>query len=517
MHPGLWAERDPDKVAVFVAGSDVVLTYRELASRTARFGRYLQSVGLKPGDHVAVFMENHPRFFEIAWGGFTAGLHVTAVNRHLSLEEAVYVIADSGASVVVTTMQLQDVARRFPNAVPGCDRWLMVDGTVTGFESYEQVVGASSDEPFPPTSLLGDTMLYSSGTTGRPKGIRRPPQGRTLGEGLELAPFLSGAFGFDASSVYLSPAPLYHSAPLGFTTTVLGLGGTVVMMPRFDPLDSLTAIERYKVTHSQWVPTMFIRLLRLPPAQRGAFDLSSHMVAIHAAAPCPRHVKEQMMEWWGPILHEYYSGTERPGITHVRPREWLARPGTVGRSLDATIHICDDAGSELPAGENGRIYFEKPGPRFEYHNDRAKTRASRHPEHPTWTTLDDVGWLDEEGFLYLTDRASFTIISGGVNIYPREIEDCLIRHPQVADVAVIGVPDDEMGESVKAVVQAIDGVQGSPALAEELIDFAGRHLAPFKRPRSVDFVDELPRSPTGKLHKGTLRERYWTGRDTSIG
>jgi long-chain acyl-CoA synthetase len=312
--------------------------------------------------------------------------------------------------------------------------------------------------------------------------------------------------------VYLSPAPIYHAAPLGFSIATTALGGTVVMMRHFDPLEALAAIERHRITHSQWVPTMFSRMLKLPEEDRNRFDLSSHKVAIHAAAPCPRPVKEAMFEWWGPIIHEYYGGSELNGLTYVGPQDWLAHPGTVGRAVLGVLHICDDDGNELPPGHPGLVYFEQEKRPFHYHKDEQQTRSSQHPDHPNWTALGDVGYVDEEGFLYLTDRATFMIISGGVNIYPREIEDVLVMHPAVDDVAVIGVPNPDMGEEVKAIVQLVPGREGTPELADELIAFARERLTHYKCPKSVDFDPQLPRLPTGKLYKRVLRDRYWEDR-----
>jgi fatty-acyl-CoA synthase len=359
-------------------------------------------------------------------------------------------------------------------------------------------------------------MLYSSGTTGRPKGIIRPQRPASARDGLPIGSALGALFRVDDQSVYLSPAPLYHAAPLAFTLCTTALGGTVVMMRSFDPVEALAAIERHRVTHSQWVPTMFNRMLKLPEEDRTRFDLSSHRVAIHAAAPCPRPVKEAMFEWWGPIIYEYYAGTELNGLTFASPKDWLSHPGTVGKPVLGAIRICDDEGDEVPVGEVGIVYFEQPVQPFDYHKDPAQTKSSQNPKHPTWTTLNDVGRVDEDGFLYLTDRATFMIVSGGVNIYPQEIEDCLVVHPAVEDVAVIGVPNEDLGEEVKAVVQVRPGVETGPGLEKELIAWTRERLSHYKCPRSVDFEDQLPRLPTGKLYKRILRDRYWGDRDTRI-
>jgi fatty-acyl-CoA synthase len=360
-----------------------------------------------------------------------------------------------------------------------------------------------------PDQPRGGDLLYSSGTTGRPKGIRTPIPQRQVDEPGDLAvAMFGGMYAMDPDTVYLSPAPVYHAAPLRFCSMVHALGGTIVMMEHFDPEQALAAIERYRVTHTQMVPTMFIRMLKLPPAVRRRYDHSSLRVAVHAAAPCPIDAKLQMMNWWGPILHEYYSSTEGSGITVIGPDEWLRRPGSVGRSVRTVPHICDDHGVELTTGEVGTIYFEQDGPAFEYHNDPDQTLAARHPGHSTWTTVGDMGYLDDEGYLFLTDRRTFMIISGGVNIYPQETENVLAMHPDVADVAVVGIPDEEMGEQVKAVVIPAPGAKPGPQLEARLIEFVQERIAHYKAPRSVDFVNELPRTPTGKLAKGKLRERY---------
>jgi long-chain acyl-CoA synthetase len=400
--------------------------------------------------------------------------------------------------------------------VPACQTRLMVDGVEPGYDSYETAIAGHPAKPLD-DEPAGQFMLYSSGTTGRPKGIVRPLTGAKIHQDAGPVGALQRLlWGFDQNTVYLSPAPLYHSAPIGFSTAVLALGGTVVMMPRFEEISALRAIEQYRVTHSQWVPTMFTRMLKLPEEARSGFDLSSHRVAIHAAAPCPVGIKQQMFDWWGPILYEYYAGTELNGMTHCGPEEWLAHPGTVGRPILGTLHICDESGKELPPGEPGLVYFELPAMAFQYHNDEAKTRSAQHPEHSNWAALGDVGYVDEEGFLFLTDRATFMIISGGVNIYPQEIEDQLIMHPKVADVAVVGVPDDEMGEAVKAVVQPADVIVGDATLEAELLAYAREHIAHYKCPKSVDFLDELPRLPTGKLYKRLLKDAYWGRKGSRI-
>ena len=512
MYPGHWSTKTPDKPAVVMGASGETVTYRQLDERSNRLAQLMYAAGLRRGDHLAIFLENHPRYFEVVWAGLRSGLYVTTVNRYLTGEEAGYIVDNCEARVLVTSSALGEAATELVADTPNVEVRLMIDGIADGYDSYEEAI-----DRFPADALAeqpkGGTMLYSSGTTGRPKGITRPLPDATVDEPDPIAGLLSTFFGFDADTVYLSPAPLYHSAPLGFTTGTQALGGTAVVMEKFDPIDALALIDRHCVTHSQWVPTMFTRMLKRPAEERDVFDLSSHRVAVHAAAPCPVGVKQTMIDWWGPILHEYYGGTELNGLTYCNSEQWLAHPGTVGQPVLGTLHICDEDGNELPAGESGLVYFELPEMSFEYFKDRDKTRGAQHPLHPNWSALGDVGYLDEDGFLYLTDRATFMIISGGVNIYPQEIEDALIQHPGVLDVAVIGVPNEDMGEEVKAVVQPVEGID-IEGLPEAVLAYAREHLAGYKVPRSVDLIDEMPRLPTGKLYKRLLRDRYW-GRDGS--
>ncbi len=516
MYPGKWASEFPAKPAIIHAVSGETVSYAELNDRSNQLAQLMWAEGLRPGDHAAVFMENHLRYFEVVWAALRSGLYLTTINRYLTDEEAGYILDNCEAQVLVTSAKLADVAAKLPSFAPNCSRWLMVDEAVDGFEAYEAAIAEHPAEPLA-DEPAGQFMLYSSGTTGRPKGIVRPLTGTKIHEDAgPVGALQQMLWGFDTNTTYLSPAPLYHSAPIGFCTATLALGGTVVMMPRFDEIGALRAIEDHKVTHSQWVPTMFTRILKLPEADRAGFDFSSHKVAIHAAAPCPSGIKQQMIDWWGPIIYEYYGGTELNGLTHVSSEEWLANPGTVGKPILGTIHICDEDGGELPNGEPGIVYFEMPEMPFRYLKDDEKTKDAQHPEHPNWSALGDVGYVNDEGFLFLTDRATFMIISGGVNIYPQEIEDAMILHPKVADVAVIGVPHEEMGEEVKAVVQVADGISADDALAEELLEYAREHIAHYKCPRSIDFMDELPRLPTGKLYKRIIKDAYWGKTDSRI-
>jgi len=510
MYPGTIAQRTPDRAAVVMAGSGDTVTFRELDERSNQLAHLFRAAGLTRGDHIALFMENHPRFLEVVWSALRSGLYITAINSHLTAEEVAYIVGDCDAQAFVTSMAMRQVVDEMP--WPDLARVhvrLMVDGTSSRFDAYETAVADHPTTPIDDESS-GATMLYSSGTTGRPKGVLRPLADEKPWDGEARLAGLGATYGFNPDMVYLSPAPMYHAAPLGFSVNAQRFGGTVVVMERFDPAAALRAIETYKVTHSQWVPTMFVRLLRLPDDERLGPDLSSHQVAIHAAAPCPVAVKQQMIDWWGPIIYEYYAGTEGNGSTAITSEEWLQHPGSVGRARAGSVHILDEEGNELPPLQEGGIYFSG-GASFEYHNDPQKTAESR-LGGGKYTTLGDVGYLDEDGWLYLTDRKAYMIISGGVNIYPREIEDVLIQHPAVADVAVFGIPNDDLGEEVKAVVQLLPGHHAGDALVSELMTFARRHLAGFKVPRSIDFTEELPRLPTGKLYKRVLRDPYWAGR-----
>ncbi|MBB3890424.1 fatty-acyl-CoA synthase [Phenylobacterium haematophilum] len=504
------ARLTPDKPAMISADTGRAVTFAELNERSNRLAQFLYAQGLRRGDHIAVLMENNLAFMEPVWAAFRSGLYVTTINRYLPADEAAYIASDCGAKALITSYAKRDTAAELLDLIPNCPIRLMVGGVIPGWASYEDAVASCSPEPLA-QEWMGDSMLYSSGTTGRPKGILRPLPEITPAEGFETRQ-ASNRYELSAQSVYLSPAPLYHAAPLAYVLTVQSFGGTVVMMERFDPEQALHLIEKHRVTHSQWVPTMFVRMLKLPPEVRTRYDLSSHKVAVHAAAPCPVEVKRQMIEWWGPILYEYYAGTEASGSTFITSEDWLKHPGSVGRAALGVLHICDEDGNELPVGETGLVYFEREAPTFEYHNDPAKTASARHPKHPNWNALGDVGYLDEDGYLYLTDRKAFMIISGGVNIYPQAIEDALVTHPKVADVAVFGVPDPEMGEAVKAVIEPAPGQAPSDDLAAELMTYARERLAHYMAPRSIDFIQEMPRLPTGKLYKRILRDAYWQDR-----
>jgi acyl-CoA synthetase (AMP-forming)/AMP-acid ligase II len=507
--PGAQVAERPDAPGVIMAGSGSTVTYAELDARSKRFARLLHAAGLRPGGHVAVMLENHPRYFEVFWGAMRAGLYITPINWHLKADEAGYIIEDCGATAVVTSHALAAVASQLEPYLGGATVRLMVDGTVPGYDSYEEAIAGHPAEALD-DEVEGSYMFYSSGTTGRPKGIKPAIQPRPFGSGGgTLIVLIQQMYGFTADTVYLCPAPLYHAAPLGWSTTAQRLGATVIVMEKFDPVQCLELIERHRVTHAQFVPTHFVRMLKLPDEQRSAYDTSSLKMVVHAAAPCPVDVKRQMIEWWGPIINEYYAGSEGNGFCALDTEQWLAHPGSVGTPMVGRIHILDDDGNEQPTGRAGQIWFESDL-RFEYHNDPEKTAGAYNDRG--WSTLGDIGYLDDDGYLYLTDRASHMIISGGVNIYPQEVENALTLHPAVVDVAVIGVPNADLGEEVKAVVIPADPAVAGDELAGELIAYCRARLAHFKCPVTVDFVDELPRLPTGKLLKRELRDRYWARR-----
>ncbi|WP_436795941.1 AMP-binding protein [Actinospongicola halichondriae] len=517
MYPGAIAATTPDRPAVIMASDGRTITFAELDEEANRLSRLFRSVGLQPGDHVAFCMENHPRFLSVAWGCHYAGLYYTAMSSRLNDDEMQYILDDCGAKAFITSAYKKDAATKVVGAAAGVETWLMMDGVADGYASYEDAIADQSPEPLE-GRIAGADMLYSSGTTGRPKGVKPPLPSQPLEEaGTSVNGLLALLFGLTEDSVYLSPAPLYHAAPLRFCMGAQMGGATVVVMEHFDPEEALALIEKYGVTLSQWVPTMFIRMLKLPEEVRAKYDVSSLEVAVHAAAPCPVEVKKKMIDWWGPVLHEYYAGTEGNGFVYTNSHDWLEHPGSVGKALIGTLHIVGDDGEEVPVGEPGTVYFEgESASTFEYHNDPDKTQDSRDPKGRGWSTLGDVGRLDEDGFLYLTDRKAYMIISGGVNIYPQEAENALALHPKVLDVAVFGVPNEDFGEEVKAVVQPADGVEGTPELERELIAFCREKLADVKCPRSIDFRDELPRHPTGKLYKRLLKDEYWQGHESGI-
>ncbi len=512
MHPYIHAQKFPDKPAYLMAGSGETVTYGQLDRQSNRIAQLFRSLGLQAGDHIAIFMENNARFFEICWGAQRSGLIYTAISSRLTAPEVDYIVGDCGARLFVTSRYLAERATELRPLMANARHRFMVDGTIDGYASWEEAVAGQPATPIA-DQTQGHDMLYSSGTTGRPKGVLPVVPKQPIDAENPLLAITSKLYGMGTDTIYLSPAPLYHAAPLRFNMSVMRLGGTSVIMENFDAEDYLRLVGEHHITHTQVVPTMFVRFLKLPDEVRAKYDVSSLKCAIHAAAPCPIPVKEKMIEWWGPIVWEYYGGTEGNGLTMCNATEWMAHKGTVGKAVVGKLKICDDAGEELPPGEPGTVYFADGRP-FEYHNDPKKTAESRHPKG--WTTLGDVGFVDADGFLHLTDRKAFMIISGGVNIYPQEAENLLINHPKVMDCAVFGVPNEDFGEEVKAVVQPRDMSDASPQLAEELIAYCKQHLAAIKCPRSIDFEAELPRHPTGKLYKRLLRDRYWQGKASRI-
>lgn len=507
-YPGVFAKTQPDHPAVINTLTGDMLTYSELDERSNQIAQLLAAEGFSVGDHLAIMMENNLRYFEVMWAAMRSGLIITPVNRYFTAEEAAYVVNDCGAKALFISQYIK-VKEELCTLVNKCELKFIMDGECDGYLSLNKELSGYSGSPLA-NEMRGQFMFYSSGTTGRPKGILRNQPSAPMSEGLASAE-QHRSYGIDQNTVYLNPAPVYHAAPLGYCMGVMGLGGTVAMMPRFEAEEALKAIQNFRVTHSQWVPTMFVRLLKLPADVRNRYDLSSHRFAVHAAAPCPVEVKRQMIDWWGMIVNEYYAGSEGNGSTWISADEWVEHPGSVGKPRNCKLHICDEDGKELRTGETGIVYFEQPMVSFRYHNDPGKTRDSQHPDHETWSTMGDVGHVDEEGYLYLTDRKNFMIISGGVNIYPQEIEDALVLHDKVVDAAVIGVPNEEMGEEVKAVVQLAEGIEGSTVLAEELLEYTRQKVASYMVPRSFDFVEELPRLPTGKLYKKKLRDSYLPG------
>lgn len=507
-HPKVHAAANPDKPAMIMAGSGEVVTYGQLDTRSNQCAQLFRLLGLGHGDTIAICMENRAEFFDLVWGAQRAGLIYVAISCRLTATEMDYILNDSGAQALFASCYLGDLL----DALQSPLRRYIVGGARAGWTPLADALAGMPGTPVA-DERAGTDMLYSSGTTGQPKGVRLPlPEDPDIIALSPLAMIAANAFHFSGESIYLSPAPLYHAAPLRWCLSVHRLGGTVVVMEKFDPEAALAAIGSYGITASQWVPTHFARMLKLPEEVRRAYDVSTITSAVHAAAPCPVPIKEAMINWWGPVIREYYAGTEGNGFTFISSEEWLAHKGSVGRPLNAIIHICDENGAEVPARTEGTVYFESES-QFRYHNDPEKTRESRHPQHENWSMLGDVGWVDEEGFLYLTDRKSFMIISGGVNIYPQEIENHLITHPKVADVAVIGGPHDEMGEEVIAVVQPIDMGQAGDALRAELAAYAREKLSGIKIPRRIDFRAELPRHDTGKLYKRLLRDEYWAKHD----
>ncbi|MDT4822486.1 3-[(3aS,4S,7aS)-7a-methyl-1,5-dioxo-octahydro-1H-inden-4-yl]propanoyl:CoA ligase [compost metagenome] len=503
LYPGAHAAHAPEKAAVIMAETGETLTYGALDTYANRLGRLYQWLGLKPGDHVAYCLENRLECPAVQWGAHYAGLYYTFISTRLTGAEAAYIVADCEAQVLLVTAKTAPAILEAVRALPRPPQIYSLD-PVAGVKLFDDALSAFDGSPIR-GAVEGSEMLYSSGTTGRPKGVKPALSGLPLGSTAVIAGLMQRGFGVGPDSVYFSSSPYYHAAPMKWGQGVTILGGTLVMAERFDAENSLKAIERYRVTHSQWVPTMFHRMLALPSDVRERYDLSSQKVAVHAGAPCAVPTKHEMIRWWGPILAEFYSCTETIGSTMVDSKTWMERPGTVGRAVLGELHIVGEDGKELPAGEDGLVYFAN-GPRFSYHKDENKTREAYN--EAGWATVGDIGHVDQDGFLFLTDRKNNMIISGGVNVYPQETENVLITHPKVLDVAVIGTPHSDFGEEVRAVVQLEPGVEPSESLVEELIAFCREQLSPIKCPRVIDFTDSLPREPNGKLLKRILRDEY---------
>ena len=505
-HPSHFAASNPAKPAYIMAGSGETVSYGALEAGSNRFAHLFRALGAGSGGHIAFLLENRCGFFEICWGAQRAGLRYTPISLRLRPSEIAHIVIDSGAQALIVSNHLADQAAALAPLLPASIKRLSIGGALPGYETCEGLLAGFPASPIA-DQQAGTAMIYSSGTTGPPKGVKR-----AIGGGAYDSPepgflLFKGLYKFGEDTVYLSPAPLYHAAPLIYSMGTMRCGGTVVVMEHFDALGALELIERYRVTHSQWVPTMFVRMLKLEAAQRRARDLSSHRVAIHASAPCPVSVKEEMIKWWGPVLYEFYAGTEGNGICSIGPQEWLEHPGSVGRAMIGELRIVREDGQLAKPGEAGTVYFANGVP-FVYHNDPERTREAHNDAG--WSTLGDVGHLDEAGYLYLSDRKSDLIITGGINVYPQEAENVLITHPSVVDAAVFGIPNAEYGEEVKAVVQPTDMALAGPALAQELIACCRASIADYKCPRSVDFSAQLPRDPAGKLYRRVLRDQYRT-------
>jgi long-chain acyl-CoA synthetase len=514
---GLWtiAAQAPDRPAV-IEPDGTAVSYADLAARADQIGRGLQELGLRPGDCVAGMLPNTSADLALFFAAMETGLYVVPVNWHLAAAEVAYILGDSGAAAFVADERFAAVARAAADQAEIAPAARFAVGTVEGFTPLSNLGAGGAGTPGRPDQrTAGAPMVYTSGTSGRPKGVRRPLTGEDPDNVPAASKWFFGLFGLapNAGHVHLCCSPLYHTAVLNFATISLQLGHPVVLMDGFDPQTTLALIERHRVTHTHMVPTQFRRLLALPEQVRSRYDVSSMRAAIHSAAPCPQEVKRKMIDWWGPVITEYYAATEGGG-TGITAQEWLERPGSVGRPwLGSEVRILDERGDDLPAGREGLVYLRMGTSTFDYHKDRDKTLAAR---AKGMFTVGDIGYLDADGYLFLCDRKSDVIISGGVNIYPAEIEAELACHPAVADVAVFGIPHEEWGEEIKAVVQPAQSWHGGPDLTAELLAFLDGRIARYKLPRTIDYIAELPRDPNGKLYKRRLRDPYWAGRDRQI-
>jgi long-chain acyl-CoA synthetase len=506
-HPSITAQTYPHKPAIIMGASGEMVTYQELDERSNQGAQLFRSLGLKSGDHIGLMLENNRQFLEIIWAAQRSGLVFTPISTHLKKNETAYILKNCGAKLFIGSLALSEVAQQLLVEPTGVEHFYMVGGIKPSFESWEEATDAQPTTPIADESN-GVPMLYSSGTTGQPKGVFVSDYDKDV-NAPPFAHLIGTLFGFGEETVYLSPAPLYHAAPLHYNQMAIYNGGTTVVMEKFEPELALKLIEEHRVTHSQWVPIMFNRLLKLPQAVREAYDLSSMQFAIHAAAPCPIEVKEKMIAWWGEIIVEYYAASEGIGFTLIDSANWLTHKGSVGPSLAGELHIVDDEGNELPQGETGTVYFSGQQLRFHYHDEPEKTAQAYNDKG--WATTGDVGYVDEDGYLYLTDRKNFTIISGGVNIYPQEIENILAGHIKVADVAVFGIPNEEFGEEVKAVIEPMNWADATDETAIEIMEWLRERISHIKMPRSLDFHPKLPRMDNGKLYKRHLVDEYRGG------
>lgn len=504
-HPSITAETYPHKPAIIMGGSGEMVTYRELDQRSNQGAQLFRSLGLKAGDHIGMMLENNRHFLEIVWAAQRAGLIFTPVSTHLTRHETAYIMQNCRAKLFIGSHALAEVAGEMRDAVPEIQHFYMVGGIVPGFESWEEAIDAQPDTRIEDEGN-GVPMLYSSGTTGQPKGVFVPPPEHAVDTPPMAAAMMGPLFGFGEETVYLSPAPLYHAAPLHYCMGTTYNGGTIVVMEKFEAEQALRLIEEHRITHSQWVPIMFVRMLKLPREVREAYDVSSMQYAIHAAAPCPVEVKERMIDWWGEVIVEYYSASEGIGFTMIDAADWLKHKGSVGKALLGEVHIVDDDGNELPAGEIGNVYFGGGQATFEYYEEPEKTAQAYNDRG--WATCGDVGYVDDDGYLYLTDRKNFTIISGGVNIYPQEVENVLVGHDKIADVAVFGIPHEEFGEEVKAVVEPLNWADATDETAIEILEWLRERISHLKMPKSLDFHEKLPRMDNGKLYKRRLVDEY---------
>jgi fatty-acyl-CoA synthase len=496
------------KPAVIIHPSGTVVTFAELEARANKLAHHFRRAGLREGDTVAAILENNEHAHVVMWAARRSGLYYTLISTHLTAAEAAYIIDNSGAKAVIGSRATRAVCEGLANLTALPELLMIADDDLEGWQRYPDCVADEPDTPID-DEIEGELLQYSSGTTGRPKGIRRQLPHISPAEAPNLVSVLLMAIGMTPDAVYLNPAPLYHTAPCLWSMSALAMGATVVVMEKFDPQQALEAIQRNHVTHGQFVPVMFVRMLKLPEAARNSYDLSSLKRVVHAAAPCPVEIKQQMIDWWGHIVDEYYSSSEGAGITFITAEDWMRHPGSVGKPLLGEAHILDENGDDLPRGQAGQIYFDIGAVAFEYHRDPEKTAASR--DKHGWVTVGDVGYLDDDGYLFLTDRRHHMIISGGVNIYPQETENLLVTHPKVLDAAVFGIPDDEMGQSVKGVVQTVEDADATEAFADELLAWLRDRLSHYKCPRSISFEAQLPRADTGKLYKLELVQKYSAG------